>query len=654
MRLLITGSAGFAGSHLVDHFLENTNWQIIGLDSFKHRGDAIRVQNNPRYKIYGMDLSKPISARIASEIGPVDYIINAAAESHVDRSITDPVPFIENNVSLAINMLEYARTQSLKMFFQISTDEVYGAAPEGVKHQEWCPIIPSNPYAASKAAQEAIAISYWRTYSVPVVITNCFSMDTRMLTKNGPKNFYEITEKDQVWTLDENENLILTEVIEKIKMPGPKEMIFFDTNKVNQLVTPNHRMMIRRRDGRNSKYGPIEECLAENLLDEKQRIRIPTTGNWTGSDLPDKYKIEGASSKAMMAIYGWFVSEGYLTTGNGICFGAGTEKQKEILTELLSLIGNPYINGRSVRVTNAKLYGILKEFGHLAKNKVVPDFIKALNKELLKIFLDAAIDGDGSRYRTREVWATVYYTKSIKLAYDMAEIGMKCGFASRVCSRYTFNPSKTKKAESFIVRFRENCADIERPNITIHENQDDVWCIKTKTGRVFVERNGIISLSGQTMNMYGQRQDQEKFIPMTIKKIEAGETVPIHGTKEYIGKRHYLHSRNHADAILWLMTNTVAQTYQDNPHSVIVPDRYNIVGDVELDNLELAKMIAEILGKPLNYELIDFHSARPGHDRRYALDGNKIKQMGWVAPVTFYKSLENTVKWTLENKAWLK
>jgi len=327
--IVITGSAGFVGSHLVEHLIKNTDWHIIGIDSFRHRGDSMRIYHDPsRYKIITHDLSTPISDRLIHSIGKVDYIINMASESHVDRSITDPVPFINNNVNLALNVLEYARKVTPEKFIQISTDEVYGAALNGHNHSEWETILPSNPYSASKAAQEAICISYWRTFGVPLIITN-------------------------------------------------------------------------------------------------------------------------------------------------------------------------------------------------------------------------------------------------------------------------------------------------------------------------------------TMNMFGERQDTEKFIPMIIKKVLSGEIVTIHGNENFIGTRFYLHCRNHADALLYLLQNKTPTAYTDCMSEIIKPDRYNIVGEKEVNNLEMAQLIASFIGKPLHYELLDFHAARPGHDRRYALDGSKIKEFGWTAPVPFEDSLKKTVEWSLNNPDWL-
>lgn len=328
-KILITGSAGFVGSHLVDHIIANTNWHIIGLDSFKHRGDSVRISQPPsRYDIYTHDLTTPISDRLIKKIGHIDYIINMASESHVDRSITDPVPFCENNFSLMLTMLEYARKIKPTIFIQISTDEIYGAALLDRNHKEWETYLPSNPYSASKAAQESLCISYWRTYDVPIVISN-------------------------------------------------------------------------------------------------------------------------------------------------------------------------------------------------------------------------------------------------------------------------------------------------------------------------------------TMNMIGEQQDHEKFLPMVINNVYAGKEVTVHGSKDCIGSRFYLHARNNADALLFILNKTFPQIYFNSPDKIIMPDKYNIVGDAEIDNLELAEMVADILGKELKYKLVDFHTARPGHDRKYALDGSKLKELGWVAPISFHESLKRTIAWTLNNPEWL-
>lgn len=181
MKVLLTGAGGAIGAHMLAHLMTNTDWDVVATDSFKHKGYFDRItrvcKDNPEWvkRIYIIqhDLTAPFTERQIREIGQVDYIINLASRSDVQASIDDPVSFVKNNTDLMLNICEYARTAKPKVFLHFSTDEVYGPAPkESGGHAEWEPIIPSNPYSASKAAQEAIAIAWWRCYGVPLIITN--------------------------------------------------------------------------------------------------------------------------------------------------------------------------------------------------------------------------------------------------------------------------------------------------------------------------------------------------------------------------------------------------------------------------------------------------------------------------------------------------
>jgi dTDP-glucose 4,6-dehydratase len=330
-RLLITGTGGFIGAHALAHVLASTTWEIVATDSFRHKGKTDRLAQvlesaahwRPRVTVITHDLAAPFSPQLSARIGRVDYVLAMASESHVDRSITDPVPFVRNNVDVILNTLEYCRGSHPEMVIVVSTDEVYGPV-DGGGHAEWAPVLPSNPYAASKAAQEAIAISYWRTYGVPVVITN-------------------------------------------------------------------------------------------------------------------------------------------------------------------------------------------------------------------------------------------------------------------------------------------------------------------------------------TMNVIGEMQDREKYLPTLISKIACGETVTVHGVPGNIGTRHYLHARNAADAWLHLFRQGAPARWPDADR----PDRWNVAGPDRISNLELAERVAGIIGRPLRYELADFHSARPGHDPHYGLDGGKLAAAGWKPPVGFDASLAKTVRWTLDHPEWM-
>jgi len=327
--VLITGIGGFMGSHTLRHVLTTTDWKIIGIDSFRHMGKTDRItqqlsdQDLSRLTLIRHDLTVPFSEQFEQKLKDVDYVLNIASESHVDRSITDPREFTENNVALILTMLEWLKKSNVKKFIHISTDEVYGPATDH-NHKEGEPYRPSNPYSASKAAQEAICYAYWRTYNLPIVITN-------------------------------------------------------------------------------------------------------------------------------------------------------------------------------------------------------------------------------------------------------------------------------------------------------------------------------------TMNIIGEMQDPEKFVPKVMKQIANGEKVTIHASKDgQPGSRYYLHARNQADALCFLLKNVVPTRYPAEDLN-----RFNIVGEKEVNNLEMAELIAKFYGAELHYELVDFHSSRPGHDLRYGLDNTKLKELGWVAPFSFEKSLKSTIEWTKNHPEWL-
>lgn len=336
MRILITGGCGFLGHHLVEHFLKNTDAQIVILDRMTYASSGldrlrdIKQLDNQRLLVLGVDLSQPIPEGISREIGEVDYIIHAAAETHVDNSIVDPLPFIQSNVLGTHHLLWWMRgLKNLQRAFLISTDETYGPASwDSPGNTELDPFRPANPYAAAKAGGECLAFAYANTYKLPLTVV-------------------------------------------------------------------------------------------------------------------------------------------------------------------------------------------------------------------------------------------------------------------------------------------------------------------------------------ATMNLIGERQHYEKYVPMVIRSALRGELVKIHAdpSKTRSGTRFYIHCRNFASAIGFMIGTD--QNYVINSLPTTLPLKIHVAGEREISNLDLAQMIAGHVGNPLNYELVDFHSSRPGHDLRYALDGSKIRAMGWKQPLDIEQSLEKTVKWYLANPSWL-
>ncbi len=185
-RVLVTGGAGFIAHHLIGYILRTTDWDIVSLDRLDYSGNLNRlhdlvssfpVDERKRVKIVHHDLKAAINPLVKSEIGSVDYILHLAAGSHVDRSIDYPMEFVLDNVVGTCNILDHARGQDwLERFVYFSTDEVFGPAPDGIKYEENDRYNSTNPYSATKAGGEELAVAYENTYNLPIYITHTMNV----------------------------------------------------------------------------------------------------------------------------------------------------------------------------------------------------------------------------------------------------------------------------------------------------------------------------------------------------------------------------------------------------------------------------------------------------------------------------------------------
>ncbi|MCK8827694.1 dTDP-glucose 4,6-dehydratase [Natroniella acetigena] len=173
--ILITGGAGFIGSNFIRFFLDKyQTYKIINLDKLTYAGNLANlkdIENNPNYKFIKGDIANQELVQYIFSEYKINYLINFAAQSHVDKSITGPTPFIKTNIEGTQVLLEVAKEYGIDKFIQISTDEVYGELGNKGYFNEKSPLKPNNPYAASKASADLIARSYYQTYNLPVIIT---------------------------------------------------------------------------------------------------------------------------------------------------------------------------------------------------------------------------------------------------------------------------------------------------------------------------------------------------------------------------------------------------------------------------------------------------------------------------------------------------
>lgn len=183
-RVVVSGAGGFLGSHILEAVLRRTDWDVVVVDSFRHNGGTDRVaavmadlpdgqimdDTRRRVTVVTHDLAAPFSPQQVAAIGPVDYMVHAAARCSVDHSLREPVEHVTNNIRSTMTMLEVARDLKPTQYLHVSTDEVFG--PWHGDHTEYDLHNPSSPYAASKAASEDLTKAWVRSFDVPAAIMN--------------------------------------------------------------------------------------------------------------------------------------------------------------------------------------------------------------------------------------------------------------------------------------------------------------------------------------------------------------------------------------------------------------------------------------------------------------------------------------------------
>lgn len=185
-NILVTGGAGFIGHHLIRRLLKHPEYNIVSLDRLDFAGNLNRLAEirdefgyraKGRLKVIYHDLRAEINPQLAAQIGPIDIIVHMAAGSHVTRSIENPMMFVQDNVVGTCNLLEYARTlPNLEKFINFGTDEVFGAAPEGIDFKEYDRYNSRSPYSATKAGAEELCVAYENTYKLPIYCTHTMNV----------------------------------------------------------------------------------------------------------------------------------------------------------------------------------------------------------------------------------------------------------------------------------------------------------------------------------------------------------------------------------------------------------------------------------------------------------------------------------------------
>ncbi len=173
--ILVTGGAGFIGSCFIRHLLKKYNdYNVINLDALTYCGNLLNLKDIEDNSHYIFEKGNICDKKLVRElIKKSDYVVNFAAESHVDNSISNPEIFIETNVKGTLNLLQACKEIGIERYLQVSTDEVYGTLGKTGYFYETSPIQPNSPYSASKASADLLTRAYYETYGLPVLITRC-------------------------------------------------------------------------------------------------------------------------------------------------------------------------------------------------------------------------------------------------------------------------------------------------------------------------------------------------------------------------------------------------------------------------------------------------------------------------------------------------
>jgi len=654
-NIMITGGTGFLGNNLSRYMLDkypdrtivNYSRHTYAVNPLTHK-DLWKL---PMYKSVAGDLNDVLLFKETLEKYKIGLIYHLAASTHVDRSFIYPEEFLTANVAGTFNILEVIRRVKKKpLMIYMGTDEVFGDVPKGFCREDG-ELAPRNPYSASKACAEMYCIAYTASFGLPIIRVRCHDEKTRALTENGLKLSHELEIGEKVWVRGKNGKLKLEPILEIPTYVYIGKMIHFKTGTIDSLVTPEHRVVCKSRRKMDKEYY-IKIAKEFKSIGKSSRYYLPKTAKWEGiekdfidldslvsldnlhpSTIVPKRKIKTIT---LFSLFGWHISEGSCQQRKGEIGNKNPEYREEIanLINDFGLSCNNNSKRETVGYSSVILSRILSEAGKGAENKKIPKWILNFSPKYLIHLYNALMKGDGNR--NQEYNTDVYYTVSEKLVNSMIELILKLGWSPRISVRETWNPQKTKKRKSFVIRIsrHHNKGSIEGKNINSESYSGIVWCLKTPSGNFFVERNGCIINSGNSMNMFGPYQHPEKLIGKIVTRCLTDTHFTLYKGGSVRG---------------WIFVKDTCDALDVAARKGNVGEVYHIPPDAYLTVPEVAEKILKITGKQ---ELFDgYKGRRLKDDERYALDATKFTyELKWRPPTRFDEGIQKTVKWFGQNE----
>lgn len=505
MRALITGGAGFIGSHLCDRFLAEGH-DVVCVDNFITGSEAniAHLRAKPTFQVISHDISKPLEID-----GSIDLILHFASPASPIDYLKLPIQTLKVGSLGTLNALGIAKAKQAR-FLLASTSEVYGD-----------PQVHPQPE------------TYWGHVN-PVGVRGCFSADTEILTVEGWKGFAQLTATDTILTRRPDGTLEYHRPTEIIKERYVGELIRFVNTKIDLLVTPNHKMFVRRRD--HNRFELVEAF--QSIRWERAEMQ-KAGGMWEGTEqqgftlplvknakTPQHHHIP---MDVWLEFFGYFITEGstylrrrvqwiknkqYTTQGFTVLISQSQKHaaHRQKIKACLQRLGfHFYEEHAQFRVLSKQLYMYLSQFGR-AKDKYVPRELLGLSRRQLKILFDAMMLGDGSHDLRK------FYSSSKHLLGAMQELLLKLGLAGNI-------RLKDKQRGTYVLYIvSDKTRDFltpEYPRRTIEQYDGDVYCVTVPNHVIYVRRNGKVVWCG---NCYDEAKRFAEAMTMAYHRAHGVDT----------------------------------------------------------------------------------------------------------------------------------
>ena len=640
MRILITGGAGFIGSHLCERLLNEGN-DVICLDNFftGTRQNVLHLLDNHRFELIRHDVTEPILLE-------VDQIYNMACPASPVHYQYNPVKTVKTSVMGAINMLGMAKRVGARIL-QASTSEVYG-----------------DPLVHPQTED------YWGNVNC-IGTRSCYDSETEILTENGWIPFPKLNEGVKVATLNENGTVEYNVPDEYLVQSYKGNLLRFANAKYDLCVTPNHWLYVRSKTGKLKFLRADEERHWHSW-------QVLTGGEFTGEErewlelddapINSKVQVEKIRMDDWLEFLGYYISEGCVHVRKRVRSVGGRDYDvadynvliaqenlagRETIINCLQKIGFKFFQSdhHQFRISSKQLASILEPLGK-SGDKYIPREFLSLSKRQSLILLNALILGDGSKRGD----CYVYYTKSKKLADDVQELALRCGYAASVVIhtagrdlyRVNIRPAKDANLttpEVFPYEGKVYCVNVKNHVICVRRNGRVAWCGncydegKRVAETLFMDyyrQNKVDTRIVRIFNTYGPKMMEHdgRVVSNFIVQALRGEELTIYGTGEQT--RSFCYVDDLVEGLIRLM-NTEDETI----HSPV-----NIGNPGEFTMNELAQEVAKAIGKDVKIKYLPLPQDDPKQRQPNIERAQKL--FNWSPTVPLAEGLQRTVAYFAE------